>query len=118
MTLSKDENKVKIEMLSSKTCAYCPAARKMIKKSQKIYLGHTEFLEIDIESTGGRTRAQIFGVQGTPAIAINGILVFRGMPPSQSALNREIEKYLSEEAKKEARKIEKRQRDQVNMMYS
>jgi len=116
--VNKEEEKVKIEMLSSKTCAYCPAARKMIKKSEKLYPNVLDFFEIDIESAGGQTRAQIFGVQGTPAIAINGILVFRGVPPSQSALNEEIEKYLSEEAKEKARKIEKRMRDQVNMMYS
>lgn len=118
MKMTEEEKKVQIEMLSSKTCAYCPAARKMIKKSEKIYPKQLNFFEIDIESVGGRTRAQIFGVQGTPAIAINGILVFRGVPPSQTALNREIEKYLSEEEKAEARKIEKRRKDQVNMMYN
>jgi len=116
--MSEEEKKVKVEMLSSKTCAYCPAARKMIKKSSKLYPNKLDYLEVDIESVGGKTRAQIFGVQGTPAIAINGILVFRGVPPSQAALNREIEKYISDEAKAEARKIEKRQKDQVNMMYS
>ena len=116
--MNEKSEKVKIELLFSKTCAYCPAARKMIKKSEKLYPNKLDVLEVDIESVGGRTRAKIFSVQGTPAIAINGILTFRGVPPSQTALNKEIEKYLSEEAKKKARKIEKKQRDQVNMMYS
>ena len=115
--LSSEKDLVEVEILISKTCPYCPAALKMVREAQKIFTDNLNVLEIDIESEGGQLRADMYSVQGTPAVAINGTMVFRGVPSSQRALNGEIEKHLSEEAKLKAKKKEKQRKDRLNLMY-
>lgn len=115
--VSEKKEKVKIEFFFSKTCQYCPVASKIIQEARKDYIKELDLYQIDIDTAGGQTHAQLYNVQGTPTIAINGLVIFRGVPPSQNAFNQEIEKHLSKESIERARRIHKQRRERINLMY-
>jgi small redox-active disulfide protein 1 len=69
---------VYIEMLTSPGCANCPAVKKMLKELTDELKGDITVEEVDI--TAEPTRAAQYGVMSVPAVAINGILKFVGVP--------------------------------------
>jgi small redox-active disulfide protein 1 len=69
---------VYIEMLTSPGCANCPAVKKMLKELTDELKGDITIEEVDI--TAEPTRAAQYGVMSVPAVAINGILKFVGVP--------------------------------------
>ncbi len=69
---------VYIEMLTSPGCANCPAVKKMLKELAGELKGDITVEEVDI--TVEPTRAAQYGVMSVPAVAINGILKFVGVP--------------------------------------
>jgi len=69
---------VYIEMLTSPGCANCPAVKKMLKELSDELKGDITIEEVDI--TAEPTRAAQYGVMSVPAVAINGILKFVGVP--------------------------------------
>ena len=79
-----------IEMFTSPGCADCPAVKKMLKKITDKLKGDITVEEVDI--TSDPTRAAQYGVMSVPAIAINGILKFVGVPSGE-----ELERALVEE---------------------
>lgn len=81
-----------IELFTSPGCADCPAVKKMLKRITEKLQGDITVEEVDI--TADPTRATQYGVMSVPAIAINGILKFVGVPSGE-----ELEKALLEELK-------------------
>jgi len=69
---------VYIEMLTSPGCANCPAVKKLLKELADELKGDVTVEEVDI--TVEPTRAVQYGVMSVPAVAINGILKFVGVP--------------------------------------
>jgi len=69
---------VYIEMLTSPGCANCPAVKKLLKELTAELKGDITVEEVDI--TVEPTRAVQYGVMSVPAVAINGILKFVGVP--------------------------------------
>jgi small redox-active disulfide protein 1 len=69
---------VYIEMLTSPGCANCPAVKRMLKELTDELKGDITVEEVDI--TAEPTRAAQYGVMSVPAVAINGILKFVGVP--------------------------------------
>jgi len=69
---------VYIEMFTSPGCANCPAVKKMLKNLTDELKGDITIEEVDI--TAEPTRAAQYGVMSVPAVAINGILKFVGVP--------------------------------------
>ncbi|MFQ6073894.1 MAG: thioredoxin family protein [Candidatus Bathyarchaeia archaeon] len=69
---------VYIEMLTSPGCVNCPAVKKMLKELTDELKGDITVEEVDI--TAEPTRAAQYGVMSVPAVAINGILQFVGVP--------------------------------------
>jgi len=69
---------VYIEMLTSPGCANCPAVKKLLKELTAELKGDITVEEVDI--TVEPTRAAQYGVMSVPAVAINGILKFVGVP--------------------------------------
>lgn len=66
-----------IEMFTSPGCANCPAVKKMLKEISDELKGVTvEEVDITVEPT----RASQYGVMSVPAVAVNGILKFVGVP--------------------------------------
>lgn len=81
---------VYIEMFTSLGCANCPAVKKMLKEITGKLKGDITVEEVDI--TSDPTRAAQYGVMSVPAVAINGILKFVGVPSIE-----DLEKALVEE---------------------
>ncbi len=66
-----------IEMFTSPGCANCPVVKKMLKEISDEIKGVTvEEVDITVEPT----RASQYGVMSVPAVAVNGILKFVGVP--------------------------------------
>ena len=113
----KESNKVKIEIYTSPTCPYCPAALQMLKKAIDIYGNGIEVTKIDITTPDGQELAVFYDVQATPTIVMNGEVKFRGPPPSESDLYDDIETYLEPDQIKNAAKRRKTQNREIDLMY-
>jgi len=84
---------LKIEIFSSPGCAKCGHARDVLRKLAKEIGGEAiEWREVNV--LDDMDRAVEKGVLSTPAITIDGELVFSGLP-SASKLRRELETRLS-----------------------
>jgi len=79
-----------IEMFTSPGCANCPAVKKMLKELSSELKGDITVEEVDI--TVDPTRAAQYGVMSVPAVAINGVLKFVGVPRRE-----ELKKAIAEE---------------------
>ena len=113
----KESTKVKIEIYTSPTCPYCPAALRMLQKAIDIYGDIIEVAKIDITSPEGQELAAFYEVQATPTIVINGLVSYRGAPPSESNLFDEIETHLETEHIRTAAKRRKAQNREIDLMY-
>jgi len=113
----EEPQQVKIEIYTSPTCPYCPAAIRMLQKAIDVYGKILEVTKIDITTPEGGELAAYYEVQATPTIVMNGIVRFRGAPPSESHLFDEIETMLTEDQIKNAAKKRKAQRREIDMMY-
>lgn len=116
MTELKKE-KLKIEIYTSPTCPYCPAARRMLQKAVGIYKEAINVTEVSVASPEGQKLALIYSIQATPTIVVDGDVKFRGPPPSESHLFDEIEKYLDKEIIKKTTKKRKSRKQEIDMMY-
>jgi len=112
----RESMKVKIEIYTSPTCPYCPAALRMLQKAIDIYGNTIEVTKIDISTPDGQELAAFYDVQATPTIIMNGIVKFRG-ETSESSLYDEIETYLEIDQIKKAAKRRKTQNREIDLMY-
>ena len=115
--IEEEINKVKIEIYTSPTCPYCPAAIRMLQKAIDIYGKEIEVTKIDITTPNGEELATYYEIKATPTIVMNGIVKYRGAPPSESNLFDEIETFLEADQIKNASKKRKAQRIEIDMMY-
>lgn len=113
----KETFKLKIEIYTSPTCPYCPAALRMLQKAVGIYKEAIEVTEISIASEEGEQLAAVYNIQATPTIVLEGDVKFRGAPPSESVLFDEIETYLDTETVKSAAKRRISRKQEIDMMY-
>ena len=111
------QKKLQIEIYTSPTCPYCPAALRMLQKAVDMYENAIDVRKVDITTPGGQELAAFYNIQATPTIVINGDVKFRGPPPSESHLFQEIDQYVSEDVVKQATKKQKAQRREIDMMY-
>lgn len=115
--LEQKREKLKIEIYTSPTCPYCPAALRMLQKAVGIYKEAIEVTEVSVASSEGQQLAAVYDVQATPTIVIDGTVKFRGPPPSESDLFDEIEGHLDEETIKRSTNKRKARRREIDMMY-
>jgi len=83
-----------VEDFMSPGCVGCPAVREMLKDLSGNLDGEITVEEVDI--TVDTTRAAQYGIMSVPAIAINGVLKFMGVPEKE-----ELEKALMEELERD-----------------
>ena len=81
---------VYVEDFMSPGCVGCPVVKEMLKGLSEELNGEITVEEVDI--TVDTTRAAQYGVMSVPAIAINGVLKFMGVPKKE-----ELKKVLEEE---------------------
>ena len=79
-----------MELFSSPSCANCPAVKKMLQELSSELKGDITIEEVDI--TVDPMRATQYGVLSVPAVAVNGMLKFVGLPKKE-----ELKKALIEE---------------------
>jgi len=81
---------VYVEEFMSPGCVGCPAVKQMLEElSAK--LGDKLIVE-EVDITEDTTRAAQYGIMSVPALAVNGILRFMGVPRKE-----ELEKAIMEE---------------------
>jgi len=83
---------VYVEEFMSPGCAGCPAVKEMLKELSIEFEGKLIVEEVDI--TVDTARAAQYGIMSVPAVAINGILKFMGVPSKgdlKKAILEEIE---------------------------
>ncbi|MHA1131401.1 MAG: thioredoxin family protein [Candidatus Helarchaeota archaeon] len=80
---------VHIEFFYGEDCPYCPTVRKMLDELIKSELGSHVIIEaININSPAGTSRVRFYSkLKGVPAIAIDGILKFMGVPHPTKLFN-------------------------------
>lgn len=88
---------IKVEVFSSPGCTRCGQAKDMLRKvAEEIGGGRFEWREVNVLDE--IDRAVKLGVLSTPAIAVNGKLVFTALPSAKklrAALEAEIRKRFS-----------------------
>ena len=83
-------SEVYVEEFMSPGCVGCPVAKQMLKELSEELKGEIIVEEVDI--TVDTTRAAQYGIMSVPAIVINGVLKFMGVPKKE-----ELKKELEEE---------------------
>lgn len=87
---------MKIEVFSSPGCAKCGHAKDVLKKvAEEVGGGRIEWREVNVLDE--MDYAVRLGVLSTPAIAVNGELLFTSLP-SERKLRQTLEQMLREEA--------------------
>ena len=85
---------VYIEDFMSPGCVGCPVVKEMLKDLSEELNGEITIEEVDI--TVDTTRAAQYGIMSVPAIVINGVLKFMGVPKKE-----ELKKALMEELERD-----------------
>ena len=83
-------SEVYVEEFMSPGCVGCPVAKQMLKELSEELKGEMTVEEVDI--TVDTTRVAGYGIMSVPAIVINGVLKFMGVPKKE-----ELKKALEEE---------------------
>lgn len=86
-------NPITIELISTFTCNRCEKAKIEVKKMIE-QLNNDSIIYQEVNVLEQLDYVVKLGVLKTPAITINGELVFRSMP-SNSQFNKTLEKYLN-----------------------
>ncbi len=72
---------LKLEILKAPGCAACYQAEAKLKKMiEKARRQHPDLSVVEIDITEQPQVAIDYGIVRTPALAINGVLAFRGVP--------------------------------------
>jgi len=74
---------LKIEFFYSKTCPYCPAAKKMLYELVKGLQDSYEVKEIDAWSKEGEPLTEQYGIQMVPTVVVNGVKCCEGITSRQ-----------------------------------
>jgi len=80
---------VYVEEFMSPGCVGCPAVKAMLKELSIEFEGKLIIEELDI--TVDTARAMQYGIMSVPAVAINGILKFVGVPGKEDLKNAILE---------------------------
>ena len=84
---------ISVQVFTSDECPYCPKAMEMVKEVSKKYK-EVVWTQTSIDKFAGRKLALNFGIPAVPAIAIDGKLIFIGIP-STNEFEQEIQKKIS-----------------------
>jgi len=75
---------VKVILLVSKDCPYCPLAEDIWKELQKEY--KFEFEEVDVNSEKGRELVKRYSIMAVPTTLVDDKIAFIGIPKKDKAM--------------------------------
>ncbi len=69
---------VKVQLVYTKTCVYCPTAKAIFKDLKKQY--KFDYEEVDATSAEGQKLVSKFSIMSVPSIIVDGKLQWVGVP--------------------------------------
>jgi glutaredoxin len=75
---------VKVTVVTTKICPYCPPAKKVWQELKKQY--NFEYEEVDASTDKGQQLAKKFNIRTVPTTIIDDRVAFIGVPPKQKAI--------------------------------
>ena len=75
---------VKVIIVTTKVCPYCPPAKALWRKLQKKY--KFDYEEVDGSTEKGQDLAVKFNIRAVPTTIIDDEVVFVGVPPENKAI--------------------------------
>jgi len=73
----------KVQLVYTKSCIYCPAAKSMFKDLKTKH--KFDYEEIDAESAEGQKLVQKFDIMAVPTIIVDNKVQFVGLPSKEKA---------------------------------
>ena len=75
---------VKVTLVTSKTCPYCPPAKALWRKLQKLY--KFDYEEVDAGTEKGQELAIQFNIKSVPTTIVDDRVAFIGVPHESKAI--------------------------------
>ncbi|MBI2545510.1 MAG: thioredoxin family protein [Candidatus Aenigmarchaeota archaeon] len=75
---------VKVQLVYTKSCVYCPAAKSLFKDLKKQH--KFEYEEVDAMSPEGQKLVSKYMIMAVPTIIVDGKVKFTGVPSRDKAL--------------------------------
>ena len=75
---------VKVQLVYTKQCVYCPTAKAMFKDLKKQY--KFDYEEIDAMSPEGQKLVAKYSIMAVPSIIVDGKLQWTGIPQKDKAI--------------------------------
>lgn len=75
---------VKVQLVYTKTCVYCPAAKQLFKDLKKVH--KFDYEEIDATSPEGQKLVSKYMIMSVPTIIVDGKVKFTGIPSKDKAI--------------------------------
>lgn len=75
---------VKVTLVTTKTCIYCPTAKKIWSELKQT--NNFDYEEVDATSPKGQQIVQQFGIMSVPTTIIDGRVEFIGIPDKNKAI--------------------------------
>jgi len=81
-----------IRVFTLKTCANCPAAKKIAREVAEEF--NIRFLEVDIGTSDGQIEGLMYQIMSTPSIALDNNVIARGKLIQKEELKAHVKKRL------------------------
>jgi glutaredoxin len=75
---------VKVIIVTTKTCPYCPPAKNLWRELKKEH--NFEYEEVDASTPEGQKLAKKFNIRSVPTTIIDDRIAFIGVPPKEKAI--------------------------------
>lgn len=75
---------VKVQLVYTKNCPYCPAAKEVFRELKKQY--KFDYEEIDAVTSVGQKLVEKHNIMSVPTVIINDAVAFVGAPSKEKAI--------------------------------
>lgn len=82
--MKRDVEMVKVQLVYTKTCIYCPASKALFKELKKNH--KFDYEEIDAMSPEGQKLVAKYSIMSVPTIIVDGKVKFTGIPAKDKAI--------------------------------
>lgn len=75
---------VKIQVVYTKMCPHCPAAKELFRSLKKEY--QFDYEEIDATTPRGQKLLEKYSIMSVPTVIIDSKVIFTGVPPKEKVI--------------------------------